>query len=73
MGISSYISRTASRYVYKLQPHKYILTCISSARQRQGKHCLKVGIAAETNVHFLGNGSVNTFTSLRSQQWELRC
>jgi adenylate cyclase len=34
---------------------------------------LKAGIATkEAKAHLLGNGSINIFTGLRSQQWELR-
>jgi hypothetical protein len=33
------------------------MTHINPARKRLGKHCLKVGIAAEAEVNFLGNGS----------------
>jgi hypothetical protein len=33
------------------------VTCISSARQRLGKHGLKAGIAAEAEVNLLGNGT----------------
>jgi hypothetical protein len=34
-----------------------IVTCISIARQRLGKHKLKARIAAEAEVNLLGNGT----------------
>jgi hypothetical protein len=34
---------------------------------------MSVSQRKEAKVHLLGNGSVQAFTGLRSQQWELRC
>jgi putative transposon-encoded protein len=37
-----------------------IVTHITPARQRLGRHCLKAGIIAEKEVNLLGNGTQNT-------------
>jgi hypothetical protein len=40
-----------------------IVTCISMARHRLGKHGLRAGIAAEVVVNLLGNGTQTPVTA----------
>jgi hypothetical protein len=50
-----------------------IMTNMTIAKQRLGKHRLKAGIATQAEVHLLGNGSlISTITDKRPKH-ELFC